>query len=162
GIAQTPDHIQLWKLLAQLFQDQQSTEDFIKFAQDQGAWVGLCIAAEHTQDPTVNRRVWLEKLYKSGERSMAFLTEYSGCLGSCGHFDSIPSVLWEARHQKEDTPWELELNGLQAYLSMENDKEFLKESPELLKRSELPEDVRTMIISWQEECRAEGLLHADQ
>lgn len=155
GLALEPNHHHLWELLAKVIlveTDRDSARaEVLQIARRLRSYEGLSLAAELVSDPTLKAE-YLKEHYDGGGREAAFLVEYTAALGLVGEFEKIPAILWEAEslpHFEGQVPWQLQVHGLQAYLSLEQYGNARKLFEKLEAVVQLPDELKQELAQWK-------------
>lgn len=161
GLRADKNHIPLWELLyAQLGHEHppESIPRFLKeYADTLNSWAGMSLLADCLPDTNSKVRAQLlEPFYRQGERSGAFLTEYTGALGSAGEYEQIPSIVWQAQKLSSENSWQLLLHGAQAHLALEQKDAFMASAQSVLRHPQLPADIRKELLQMIKESSEEG------
>lgn len=163
GLKVDPQYHRLWEVLGYIIQQESANAhlDIAKFSRQYQSWVGASLAAE--MDPTANQFTKVNALkpfFDKGERSVDFLTEYTGALGAAGDFDQIPVIVWQAKKYNSKTiPWKLQLHSAQAYLAAEKLDEFKAEAKILEGYQDLPAEIRAQLQQAMEYDSSEQAPH---
>lgn len=131
GLDQDRNHSRLWEMLALIFQAhaQDTAGDRLQAeAQKRDSWAGLSLSAMLIDpDDTLLRAQILKPVYDQGERSEAFLLEYTAVLGVAGQLEQIPLVVKQAEVLSgKALSWQLYMHAAQAQLGREDCDEALK------------------------------------
>gem|GEM_PF-4473518 len=130
------------------------------FVKDANSWRGYSYLSEIKHLGSFEQKLnLLQPFYDRGERSFAFLIEFTGVLGQNGLHARVPSVIWQAEtfmaregSAPESFPWQLLLHCSQAHLAMGEKKEALACITRIEKHhSDLPDEVQEMLLSLKKE-----------
>jgi tetratricopeptide (TPR) repeat protein len=140
-----PNYFPVWDLLYQFF-----TEFFPKpitlikqTVQDYDSWMGALLLCELEGLDKVEE---LEKFYQKGERSQAFLAEYTGALGEKEQYEKVNEVVWQCESFfDKKLHWKLNMHRLQATIALGQNERFLELKKEILKAPDLPKLAREEI-----------------
>jgi tetratricopeptide (TPR) repeat protein len=166
ALSLSPVQSRLWEELGFCYQElyeEEWVDELENFVKDTRSWRGYSYLAEIKHLGSAERKqVLLQPFYDKGERSFAFLIEYTGVLGQCGLHERVPAVIWQAETfaaregtDAKDFPWQLLFHSAQAHLAMGEKKDSLT----CLKRIEenyqgIPPEVSDMMQSLKKEIEA--------
>lgn len=161
-----PNYLKLWDLIAELTVSeklmtakpdlQKSRPSFVlALAKEHNSWAGLSLAADLDEAANSQTKAsFLDEHYHQGERSLEFLLEYTGALGAAGDFEKIPQIIWQAtKTTNQQIPWRLEIHGLQAFLAMDQNTQFLEHAEKFLKRRDISPQLREELLNITEEIK---------
>ncbi len=159
----SPAQSRLWEELGFCYQEifeEMWVDELESFVDKLNSWRGYSYFAEIKHLGSAEQKLnLLQPFYDRGERSYAFLIEYTGVLGQNGLHEKVPTVIWQAETFSEregnapkDFPWQLLFHCAQAHLAMGEKNE----ASHCLKRIEahpenIPQDVGEMIQSLKNE-----------
>ncbi len=158
----------LWEELGFCYQEiyeDQWVEELESFVVQSNSWRGFSYLGEIKHLGSAEHKLrLLRPFYDRGERSFAFLIEYTGILGQNGLHEQVPAVIWQAesfsiREGKaaKDFPWQLLFHCAQAHLAMGEKKEATICIARMEKQSEqIPNDIRDMIVSLKKDIEEDS------
>lgn len=153
GLHENADHKNLWDLLHVCIEDTQGADAALpaleSYSERFGSWVGASLLAElrYPTDSEAKLEI-LTKHYRQGQRSSEFLIEYTGHLGSSGHYGDIPTVIWQAeRIAQTKLPWQLLVHNAQAHLALGDSKASREQWVKLKTYKEVPTEIMEMLES---------------
>ncbi|MCX6123383.1 MAG: hypothetical protein NTV34_01330, partial [Proteobacteria bacterium] len=166
GLDADKNFLRLWELLAWIYQqlDFASAREKIRAqAALRQSWAGASLAvdlfAASEDEPDGRAKMLaLDPFYLEGLRDVDFLVEYTAALGLAGHYDRIPTVLWQVESQATSgLPWQLYFHTIQAYLGLGRDDEALALIERTAKIDGVPPQIRTQLDGLRAE--AQGTKH---
>lgn len=134
------NHVRVWELIAQALYQKHAAEYLAKFealVNSKNSWVARSMLAEYlSPDDGDLRMEYLQPFYDQGERSFAFMVEYTAALGVSGQYDRILTCIWQlnSQYKPSEIPWQISLHKIQALMGLEQFDKSLAEIDLLIRK----------------------------
>ena len=154
GLKNNPNHFPLWELFYEYlsYKKMDHLAEILKKSKELNSWAGYSFFADI--DPNANQQTkasCLDPFYKSGERGIPFLVEYTGALGVAGDYEKIPMIVWESQKLGPKLDWQLSMHCAQSHLAMNQKEAFFKMAKNLINEPLLPRQAKDELINLMKE-----------
>lgn len=146
GLELEPNHEPLWQLAISINITSNTLDfkDMWQRAVDLSSWVGIAMLHDSTATFSSAETIkYLSKIYSEGNRTDAFLVDYTARLGQESQFDEILRIIWDFESPVKN--WMLVLHGYQASLALDHSERAQEMAELLASNPEVPAEIKGLI-----------------